>query len=197
MSWRYKLFWFMYQVGVAPWDGHPLAISLRELVEGDDTSSRLVTGTALDIGCGTGDSAIYLARHGWEVTGVDFVSAALRKARTKAAAAHVSVRFVQADVTRLRGAGVGGGFTLIVDSGCMHGMSDSERDAYVCELTAVAAPDARLLIIAMPRGSSFGVRGIDQDEIEQLLAADWKLLSAADEPGDSQPARHYLLQHRR
>ena len=53
-------------------------------------------GTALDIGCGSGDSSIYLARHGWQVTGVDFVSAALAKAPKKADGQRVAIDFVQA-----------------------------------------------------------------------------------------------------
>jgi 2-polyprenyl-3-methyl-5-hydroxy-6-metoxy-1,4-benzoquinol methylase len=88
MGGRHAVFGVMYRLGFTPWDGHPLAKSLRDLVEGNaGAASGLPAGTALDIGCGTGDSAIYLARHGWQVTGVDFVATALSKARTKATAA--------------------------------------------------------------------------------------------------------------
>ncbi len=95
---------------------------------------------ALDLGCGTGDNSIYLAKHGWQVTGVDYVAKPLDKARAKAAANKVAVNFTQADVTRLSSEGVGANFGLIVDNGCLHGMSDEDRDAYVREVTAVAAP---------------------------------------------------------
>ena len=91
-------------------------------------------------GCGTGDSSIYLARHGWQVTGVDFVSTALDKARAKADAERLPVNFMQADAALLSSAGVGTGFALILDNGCLHGMIDDHRDAYVREITAVAAP---------------------------------------------------------
>ena len=76
------LFRAMYRVGFTPWDGHPLAKSLHDLVEGNG-SPALPAATALDIGCGTGDASIYLAQHGWQVTGVDFVPRALAKARAK------------------------------------------------------------------------------------------------------------------
>jgi SAM-dependent methyltransferase len=199
MSSKQLLFKVMYRLGFTPWDEHPLATSLQELVEGRDGSPPLPAGTALDIGCGTGDSSIYLAKHGWKVTGVDFVAKALDKARAKAAANKVSVNFAQADATRLGSEGVGKDFALIIDNGCLHGMSDEDRDAYVREVTAVAAPDARLLIVAFPPGS-FPVRGITSADIEQRFRQDWELVSAGDEPGlsikDRFKARHYLFARR-
>jgi SAM-dependent methyltransferase len=197
MSSRQLLFKTFYRLGFVPWDGHPLAKSLRDLVEGDNA---LPAGTALDLGCGTGDNSLYLAKHGWQVTGVDFVAKAVDKARAKAAANKLAVSFSQADVTRLSSEGIGANFGLIVDSGCLHGMSDEDRDAYVREVTAVAAPDARLLLVEFVRGASFGVPGIDPDEVERRFAADWTLLSSGDEPemdhNGKNPARHYLFARR-
>jgi SAM-dependent methyltransferase len=189
----------MYRLGFTPWDEHPIATSLRDLVEGRDGSPALAAGTALDLGCGTGDSSVYLAKHGWKVTGVDFVAKAVDKARAKAAANKVAVTFAQADVTRLSSEGVGADYALIVDNGCLHGMSDADRDAYVREVTAVAALDARLLIVAFPPGN-FPVRGITQADIEQRFTKEWELLSAGDEPGlainDRFTARHYVFARR-
>lgn len=178
MSSKHLAFRLMYRLGFTPWDEHPLAQSLVNLIEGEDA---LTPGTALDLGCGTGDSSIYLARHGWKVTGVDFIPKALDKARTKAAAKGTEVDFVHADVTRLSSEGVGTGFGLIVDNGCLHGMSDEDRDAYVREVTAVAAPDARLLIVAFTPGS-FPVRGIAPAHIKKRLAQEWELLRDGEEP---------------
>ena len=197
MSSRQLLFKAFYRLGFVPWDGHPLAKSLRDLVEGDNA---LPVGTALDLGCGTGDNSLYLAKHGWQVTGVDFVAKAVDKARAKAAANKLAITFSQADVTRLSSEGIGTNFGLIVDSGCLHGMSDEDRDAYVREVTAVAAPDARLLLVEFVRGGSFGVPGIDLDEVERRFAADWTLLASGDEPemdhNGKNPARHYLFARR-
>ena len=72
---------------------------------------------------------------------------------------------------------------MIIDNGCLHGMGDEDRDAYVPEVTAVAAPGARLLLVEFVSGGSFGVPGIDPDEVERRFAADWTLLSSGDEPG--------------
>ena len=194
MSSRHRLFTAFYRFGFTPWDGHPLPESLRTLVEGVDALS---PGSALDLGCGTGDSAIYLARHGWTVTGVDYVAKAVDKARAKAAAAKVDVTFHRADVTRLSSEGIGSGFDLIVDSGCLHGMSADDRDAYFREVTALAAPDTRLLIVAFVPGSSFGVPGIEPEEVTTRFATGWVSLSSGDEPmmnhNGKNPARHYLF----
>ncbi len=197
---RHMLFRIFYRLGFTPWDGHPIASSLQNLVEGGGSSPGISPGSALDIGCGTGDTSIYLAQHGWQVTGVDFVAKAVQKARAKAAAAKVTVDFRQADATRLSSEGIGTGFTLIVDNGCLHGMSDDDRNSYVREATAVAAPDARLLLVEFTPGGSFAVPGIDRAEIERRFAPAWTLLSTGDEPmaanRDSDALRHYLLQRR-
>jgi SAM-dependent methyltransferase len=193
-----RLFDVFYRIGFTPWDGHALSPALRKLIEGPDA---LPAGTALDVGCGTGDSSIYLTRHGWRVIGVDFAAKAVGKARAKAAAEHVHVDFVRADATQLSSAVAGEAFDLILDSGCLHGMGDDARDRYVSELGAVAGPQTRLLVFAFTPGGQFGVRGIDQAEIERRFLPQWELLSAADESemtNDPQhPARHYLLQRRR
>jgi SAM-dependent methyltransferase len=197
MSSRQLLFKTFYRLGFVPWDGHPLAKSLRDLVEGDNA---LPAGTALDLGCGTGDNSLYLAKHGWQVTGVDFVAKAVDKARAKAAANRLEIKFDRADATRLSTEGIGANFKLIVDNGCLHGMNDDDRDAYVREATAVAAPDARLLLVEFIRGASFGVPGIDPPEVERRFATDWTLMSSGDEPAmdhnGKNPGRHYLFERR-
>jgi ubiquinone/menaquinone biosynthesis C-methylase UbiE len=197
MASKHTLFRVFYRLGFTPWDGHPLAQSLRELIEGTGDIPALPAGSALELGCGTGDTAIYLARQGWKVTAVDFVPKALGKARAKAGTAGVSVNFVQADVTRLSQTGIGAGFELIVDNGCLHNMSDADRDAYAREVSAVAAPDARLLIVAFPPGGRFGVRGVEPAEMERRFTPAWTLSAAGDErelDREQTPTRYYLFE---
>lgn len=187
VSSRHTLFRIFYRLGFTPWDGHPIAASLQELVE------ELAPGTALDVGCGTGDTSIYLAQHEWQVTGVDFVPKAVEKARAKAEDVGVRVDFRHADATRLTTEGVGTGFDLIVDNGCLHGMSDDDRDRYTREITAVAAAGARLLLVEFTPGGSFAVPGIAHDEIKRRFASGWTLVSTGDESW-AKNLRHYLLQ---
>jgi ubiquinone/menaquinone biosynthesis C-methylase UbiE len=196
MASKHTLFRVFYRLGFTPWDGHPLAQSLRDLIEGAGDAPALPAGSALELGCGTGDTAIYLARQGWKVTAVDFVPKALDKARAKADTAGISVNFVRADVTQLSQAGIGTGFELIVDNGCLHNMSDGDRDAYAREVSAVAAPEARLLIVAFPPGGRFGVRGVEPAEMERRFTPAWRLLADGQElelDREQTPTRYYLF----
>jgi SAM-dependent methyltransferase len=181
MASRHTLFRVFYGLGFIPWDGHAHPTNLRKLIEGTADTPALPPAAALDVGCGTGDSSIYLAQRGWQVTGVDFVPKALDTARAKADAAGVPVNFVHADVTHLSQAGIAGSFQLILDNGCLHGMSDGDRDLYVKEITAAAAPGARLLVVAAPPGGPVRFLGLDQAEVERRFTPTWTVLSTAEE----------------
>lgn len=177
---RYALF---YLIGFTPWDGHALPVRLRELIEG---APALPVGRALDVGCGTGDTSIYLARHGWDVTAFDFVNKALDAARAKTAAAGVRVRMLQADVTKLDAYEVGRGFQLIVDNGCLHGLTDEGRDAYVRQITAAAATDATLVVAGFAEARRIrGPRGFNRPEIERRFGGSWELIGVSKDPGVS------------
>lgn len=63
-----------------------------------DEVADLVPGTVLDLACGEGRNAVWLAERGWRATGVDFSPVALEKARRLAASRRVTVRWVEADV---------------------------------------------------------------------------------------------------
>ncbi|OIN80665.1 class I SAM-dependent methyltransferase [Mycobacterium malmoense] len=129
---------------------------LVELVEGPQ---RLDPGRALDLGCGAGRNTLYLARHGWEAIGIDFVGRAIEKARSKAVDAVAPARFLRGDVSRLADLDIGDGFTLIIDSGCYKSLSDVQRNAYAAGVTQVAAPKALLLIAGGTRrpGTATGI----------------------------------------
>jgi hypothetical protein len=110
----------------------------------------------------------------------------------------VDVTFARANVTRLSSEGIGTGFDLLLDNGCLHGMSPEDRDAYVGEVTEVAGPRARLLLVEFIPGGSMGVPGIDSAEVERRFAADWTLVSSGSERemdhNGKDPGRYYLFQ---
>ena len=154
--------------------------TLRDLIEGTEA---VPPGAVLDVGCGTGDSSIYLAQHGWQVTGVDFTPKALdtsaRQGQRRTTLRSISSTPTSPTCVR---PDISGPFQLIVDNGCFHGMSDGDRDLYVHEISAAAAPGARLLMVAFKPSGRFGPAGVDQAEIERRFAPTWTLLSAVDEP---------------
>ena len=197
MRFNRLFFWLFYRLGTPPWEEHPLPERLVELIEGP---SALRPGKALDAGCGTGDTSIYLAQHGWDVTAFDFVRIALNRARAKAAAAGVTIRAMQADVTRVTASEIGATFQLIVDSGLLHGLSDEARDAYMRLVSTVAAPQATLLLAAFAEKERRGPRGIGRPEIERRFAADWDLRGHWQDPAVSRrpddPVYLYELQRR-
>jgi cyclopropane fatty-acyl-phospholipid synthase-like methyltransferase len=177
----------MYRLGFTPWDTGEIPAQLAALVEGDGA---LGGGRALDIGCGTGTHAVYLARHGWEVTGIELVDQPLRRARDRAAAAGVAVEWVKADAGRLAGAGLRPGFSLLLDRGCYHGLSDEARIAYAGAVKDLAAPRATLLLMSFARNRVLaGPAGADPAEIEAGFEPDWELDSTTPDAGAPPPAR--------
>lgn len=109
------LYEFAYRYFRMPWETDP-RVELVELVE----SGRIPPCRAIDLGCETGSNAIFLAQHGFEVTGVDFVSSAIVKARRKLEAAGVRVDFIVDDLTNLQK--VNGTFDFLVDYGTLDDM---------------------------------------------------------------------------
>lgn len=167
-----------WRAGVVPGATDIPDLGLVEAVEGP---SRLPPGRALDLGCGTGRNAVYLARHGWQVTGVDLVGHALATARRRAAAAGVAVRLVEGDVTRLDELGVGGGYELLVDAGCYQGVPIGRRDAYAAQITAAAAPGALLVMFAIAR-TPIPNTGLTPAALAGRLPG-WRLLDATPVSG--------------
>jgi SAM-dependent methyltransferase len=132
-----------YEVGYRyfrmPCEGGPRA-ELVDLVE----SGRIQPCRAIDLGCGTGANAIYLAQRGFDATGVDFASAAITKARSRAAAAGASASFVVDNLTRMRC--VSGTFDLLVDYGTLDDLTPDDRDRYRKTLLALSQVGSRYLL---------------------------------------------------
>jgi SAM-dependent methyltransferase len=179
MSLVYRI---LYLVGFTPWDTGTVPVELSELVEGSDA---MPPGRALDVGCGTGTQSVYLARLGWDVTGIDAVERPLRRARDRSAAEGVPVTWLHADATRLDETGLAPGFDLVLDRGCFHGLSEQQRLSYAAGVTALAANGATLLLMAFARNTvRVGPAGADQPEITEALAS-WRLVSARRDRGRS------------
>jgi ubiquinone/menaquinone biosynthesis C-methylase UbiE len=144
-----------------PWD---TGISPPELIEFIQNHS---PGNALDLGCGTGTNIITLAKAGWNVTGVDFASSAIRSARQKLKQQNLHADLHIGDVTRLNH--IKPAFDLVLDIGCFHSLTQTGMRDYLNQLDHILAPNGSWLMYAFfhagPLLSGPGLAEADIDRI--------------------------------
>ncbi len=166
-----------YIQGAVPWDDVLPPPEVRETVAG------LPLGRALDLGCGYGRSAIYLAGAGWQVDAVDFVEEAIAEARRRASGAGVGgVGFHVASVTDM--SFLTGSFDLAIDVGCGHSLDEGSQIAYWTELKRLLRPGATFLWflrLSIEAGSGDGdvPRGISLERARHLYAGAFHLIREA------------------
>ena len=108
--------------------------------------------------------------------GVDVVDKVLERARQRAVDEGVEVRWVKGSVGALGRLGLEPGYSLVYDFGCIQGLSDPERRGAAAGMTELAAPGARLLLLAFKAGRRVLLpRGMDTDDVLTLLGDGWEL----------------------
>ena len=114
-----------YQAGDTPWDiGRPDANLIQTVI-----TVPIKPCKALEIGCGTGDNAIWLSQQGFRVVGVDTSEIAIEKAKEKASRANTKCAFWISDIVKSHVEGAPFGFAF--DRGCFHTLgSDKERESF-------------------------------------------------------------------
>jgi len=121
---------------------------------------------------------VELAKRGWQVTGVDTVERALRRARERVRNAGVDMRLVHGDVTALGEAGLGSDFRLVLDTGTFHGLNNAQREAMGREVSAITRDDSMVLILGWaPKRRGPLPRGVSRSEVEAAFPR-WRVTDA-------------------
>ena len=152
-----------------PWDiGRPQPEFVRLAESGE------IRGEVLDAGCGTGEHALYLARRGHSVCGVDAAKSAIKQAVAKARKERVKVAFSVADALDLHA--LGRTFDTVIDSGLFHVFNDEERARYVESLAGVTSPGGTFFLLCFSeKETREGPRRVTQQEIQDSFKSGWQL----------------------
>lgn len=143
------------------WSGRPNGTLVREV-------GPLTPGTALDVGCGEGGDAVWLAQRGWTVTGLDVSAVALARARAAAQSLGAHVTWVCAPVTDL--VPPAGGYDLVT----VHypALPHSPGAGPVGALLAAVAPGGLLLVVGHARIDPAHARARGIDPADYVAPAD-------------------------
>lgn len=138
-------------------------------------AANAIGARVLDVGCGTGDLAIWLAERGHTVTGVDFLERPLADARAKAVSRGVAVNFLCMDALAV--GEIPEQFDAVTDCGLFHSFDDSRRAAYVAALATLLEPGARVFLLCMSTAEpgTHGPRRIAEQELRAAFAAGWEV----------------------
>jgi SAM-dependent methyltransferase len=140
-----------------------------------------IHGDVLDIGCGLGDNAVYLAKNGHTVTGLDISPTALKTAEQRAKDAGADVKFAVADSTKLDGYGYTDAFDTVIDSGLFHSLDDDGRRSYTAAVHRATRPGATLLLSCFSDANPVGKEprpAVSEETLRDVLGgAGWDIAS--------------------
>jgi SAM-dependent methyltransferase len=140
-----------YRQGFLPWDTDEPDPNLVETVQ----RLGLTSGRALDIGCGTGTHALWLASLGFEVLGIDVSARAIERAESRAEATSTTGRCTFATVDFLAAPPSGEPFDFVYDRGCFHVFDEpAERARFAANVAECLTPEGRWLSLV---GSTEGL----------------------------------------
>lgn len=167
MSRMERQYQLMYRMGVTPWATGKPARAVGEYLDG---GTACAPGIALDIGCGTGESAIYLSRRGWHVIGIDVSRRAI--AAAKMAAPEIdwrAVDLIDASLEEYTSM-----VNLIIDIGCLHGLNRVGRESWGRLVNRVSTTAAVVLVQAAPPSRALlRPAGISMDDVAETLGPSW------------------------
>lgn len=149
--------------GVPNWDiGRPQRpfVHLEEIGRINDP--------VLDVGCGTGELSLFLARHGYDVLGIDVSPRAIGQAPEKPRWRRIDARFLVWDAREVAALAAGGlRFRTVVDSAMYHVFDASDRDRFVDGLASALRPGGRYFVLGDAKPTPGGTYGIAPTELRE------------------------------
>ncbi|MBG9455607.1 methyltransferase [Lysinibacillus sphaericus] len=117
----------------------------------------------LELGCGAGRNAIYLAKQGCSVVGVDLSDKALQWAQRRVDEANVNVELICANIFELNLQEES--FDFIYDSGCFHHIAPHRRVTYIELIRKLLKPNGYFALCSFEEHGSYGGSAISDEEV--------------------------------
>ena len=156
--------------GRPPWDiGRPQKEFVELVRRGE------ISGSVLDVGCGTGENALFYAGEGYEVCGIDSAPQAIQKAQEKASGRGLQMHFLVLNVLDLPM--LNRKFDTVTDSGFFHTLSDEDRLVFVNNLAAILSPAGKYFMLCFSElePAGYGPRRITEREIRESFRDGWSI----------------------
>ncbi len=157
--------------GTPPWDiGRPQ----REFVRLEESGK--IAGAVLDVGCGSGENALFRTGRGPPGVGVASAPTAIAIARRRAAERGLATTFLVMDALDLQG--IGRTFDTVVDSGLFHTLSDPDRPRFVRSVAGILRPGGTYYMLAfsdLEPGDFSLPRRVSKKEIRAAFSEGWRI----------------------
>ena len=154
-----------------PWESFKPPSGLVKLID----SGAIKIGKALDLGCGLGTNAIYLAKKGFDVFALDVSKTALKCAEEKAKKSGVKINFVQGFAHKISFPEKT--FTLVFDRGCFHHIPKQTRKEYIENVHRILADGGSYYLecFCSKCGFDYGYR-FSKTDIENMFSGKFKII---------------------
>jgi 2-polyprenyl-3-methyl-5-hydroxy-6-metoxy-1,4-benzoquinol methylase len=155
---------------ISPWNTDHPQTEIKRLADSGE-----IKGTVLDVRCGTGENALYLAQKGFRVTGIDSEPTVIAKAMLEASARNLKVPFFAFDALHLGCLGMM--FDTVIDSGLFQDFSDFEKKIFINSVAQILKKGGcyHMLCVSDREKSRFGSKKVTQEEIRSNFKEGWEI----------------------
>ncbi len=154
-----------------PWHSERPARALVQLLR----KKGVRAGKALDVCCGAGTNAAYLAKKGFQVTGIDISRKAVEYAAENCERRKLKCRFIVGNVLKLPFAR--NTFDLVFDRGCYHHMPQSGKPRFAGLIAKVLKKGGIYLLLCFSYRDEYFGRGVSKEEIRENFSKYFKIES--------------------